>query len=113
MKLGGWFASYYHSHIHHDLLIFKRVATHRSQIAHATRFHGAQIQVWQFSWRARIVRIDAFASSITDNDEVGGAPSQATRTNGRQNRTINRCIERILTQRSRTSQPCLLQGGLS
>ena len=98
MKLGGWSASNYHSHILHNLLIFKRVATHRSQIAHATRFHGAQIQVWQISWRTRIARIDAFESSITDNDEAGVDPSQATRTNGRQNRKSNRCIERILTQ---------------
>jgi len=34
-------AFYYHSHVLHNLLIFKRVATHRNQIAHTTRFHGA------------------------------------------------------------------------
>ena len=47
----------------------------------------AQIQVWQISWRAGIARIDAFESSITDNDEaatsgvVGQAVDQRAATN--------------------------------
>ena len=47
----------------------------------------AQIQVWQISWRTGIARIDAFESSITDNDDaafdgiVGQAIDQRAATN--------------------------------